>query len=228
MSPGTIGSEDNMKNRIYQYADRFLMKDVDGMNPKEVIIERVKGIVTQEGTPLNKATLLSDEAAGMLGVLVSDPTPNDAFLSIAAKLREATKSDYAQGIVGTEAGYTDVYGSIGLVSDVIGGSGITHSNGSFTIVDTAIKAVRITAGGRYVPADGAGTYVGYNRVSKNGTPVLYESFGYCSGGGSAMWQISGIVPVTQGDVFTLQGKGSVSGKVRRAVGTNLSLEAIYV
>ena len=72
-----------MKDRIYQHENRFLMKDIDGMNPKEITLERVKGTVTQEGTPLNKATLLSDEAANMLGLPSLDPTPSDAFLKIA-------------------------------------------------------------------------------------------------------------------------------------------------
>lgn len=212
-----------MKDRIYQHENRFLMKDIDGMDPKEITLERLKGNVTQEGTPLNKATLLSDEAANMLGLESLDPTPDDAFRKIASSLM----TDYAIGQVATQANYTASYVTIGLTEITSGGSGIEFNGGIFTIKDSRIKAVRIMAGGRYAPADGASTYVGYNRVMKNSEQALYEAVGYCSGGGSAMWSITGIVPVALNDTFTLQGKGSVSGKVGRAVGTNMSVEAIY-
>lgn len=79
-----------MKDSIYQYTDRFTIKNVDGTNPVERIIERKKGTVTQEGTPLNKETILSDAAALALGVESEDPTPTDAFLQIAESILGVT------------------------------------------------------------------------------------------------------------------------------------------
>lgn len=83
-----------MKDRIYQHENRFLMKDIDGMDPKEITLERIKGTITQEGTPLNKATLLSDEAANMLGLPSLDPTPDDAFRQLSRRYVAETNADY--------------------------------------------------------------------------------------------------------------------------------------
>lgn len=49
--------------------------DLNGINPEGW---------TQQGTPLNKAALLSDDAAGSMG-LMGDPTISDAFLNALPK-----------------------------------------------------------------------------------------------------------------------------------------------
>ena len=185
------------------------------------------------GTSYVSPTLQTgDIAAGALtheGLLYYVDIDGLTIANVEGKMQSSTLSgSYAIGQVATQSNYTASYsGALGLTEVTSGGSGIEFNGGIFTIKDSRIKAVRIMAGGRYVPADSASTYVGFNRVMKNSEQALYEAVGYCVNGGAAMWSISGIVPVALNDSFTLQGKGSVSAKVGRGVGTNMSVEAIY-
>jgi hypothetical protein len=67
-----------MKDRVVQYPNRYKLTPVSGdvydLTPEP-------GIVTEEGAPLNKANLLSDETAAKMG-LTGDPTPNDVFYKL--------------------------------------------------------------------------------------------------------------------------------------------------
>lgn len=70
-----------MKDRIVQYPNRVRLTPVQGTT-NEYEMERVSGIVTEQGTKLNKANLLRDEVATKLG-LDDTATPNDAFDKLA-------------------------------------------------------------------------------------------------------------------------------------------------
>ena len=70
------------------------MRDRVPVNPGRVLITPENGDAvfyatitradnpTQEGTPLNKATFLTDETAAFLGLESDDPTVNDAFAKL--------------------------------------------------------------------------------------------------------------------------------------------------
>ncbi len=67
-----------MKNRIPTYPNRVRLVPVDGMENTYTMVRADEP--TDEGTPLNKATLLSDDTAARLRFSASDdPTVNDAL-----------------------------------------------------------------------------------------------------------------------------------------------------
>lgn len=71
-----------MKDRISLYPGRVMLTPVAG---QENIFDVVRADEPQEvGTPLNKANLLTDDTATMLGLDPETATPNDAFNVIAA------------------------------------------------------------------------------------------------------------------------------------------------
>lgn len=71
-----------MKNRIPTYPGRVVLTPVQGAaNTYDMVRADVP---LEEGTPLNKETLLQDSTATMLG-LGSDATPDDAIKSLATK-----------------------------------------------------------------------------------------------------------------------------------------------
>ena len=69
-----------MKDRIPLYPGRVKMTPVSGQ-ANIYDMERADQ-PTQEGTPLNKATLLSDATAAALGLAGDDPTVDEALASI--------------------------------------------------------------------------------------------------------------------------------------------------
>lgn len=70
-----------MKDRVSNYPGRMKLTHSDG-TVEYVTIERADEPV-EEGTPLNKASLLSDDTANMLGFQADDnPTVNDALAKV--------------------------------------------------------------------------------------------------------------------------------------------------
>lgn len=71
-----------MQDRTPQYPNRFKMIPVDGQDGF-VDLERADG-ATQNGTPLNKSTLLSDETARMFGMAENSATatPDAVFKNL--------------------------------------------------------------------------------------------------------------------------------------------------
>lgn len=68
-----------MKDRVPKYPGRVKITHADGTS-EYVTLERADEPVSgNEGTPLNKATLLSDDTAAELKLPQSDPTVNDAL-----------------------------------------------------------------------------------------------------------------------------------------------------
>jgi hypothetical protein len=77
-----------MKDRIPKYAGRIkLIPVANASNTYDV--ERADEPL-QDGTPLNKNTMLRDETAEALKLPQEDPTPDDAFVKIALELEKST------------------------------------------------------------------------------------------------------------------------------------------
>lgn len=76
-----------MKDRVPTYAGRVRLTPVANQDNIYDLVRADEPI--QEGTPLNKANLLTDETAQAMG-LTSDATPNDAFAQLTSKTREIT------------------------------------------------------------------------------------------------------------------------------------------
>ena len=69
-----------MKDRVPKYPGRVKITRSDGTSEYATIERADEPVSGNEGTPLNKATLLSDDTAAMLGFTTSDdPTVDDAL-----------------------------------------------------------------------------------------------------------------------------------------------------
>lgn len=69
-----------MKDRVPKYPGRVKITRSDGTSEYATIERADEPVSGNEGTPLNKATLLSDDTAAMLGFATSDdPTVDDAL-----------------------------------------------------------------------------------------------------------------------------------------------------
>ena len=76
-----------MQDRVPTYAGRVRLTPVQNQDNIYDLVRADEPI--QEGTPLNKSTLLTDETAQAMG-LTSDATPNDAFSQLTSKTVNAT------------------------------------------------------------------------------------------------------------------------------------------
>lgn len=72
-----------MKDRTVQYPNRYKLTPVGGTSDT-YDLTAVPGTITEPGTVLNKANLLTDATATGLG-LTGNPTVNDAFGAVAKK-----------------------------------------------------------------------------------------------------------------------------------------------
>lgn len=88
-----------MRDRQVQYPNRFRLNAVSGQENVYDLVA-VPGTVTQAGTALNKANLLSDATAALLG-LTGDPTVNQALALIGDKLKAETGSYVGTGTYGS-------------------------------------------------------------------------------------------------------------------------------
>ena len=70
-----------MKDRTPRYPGRVRLTPVEGAENTFDLVRADEPV--EEGTPLNKKTLLTDETAYLLELKVDDPTPDDAFSHIA-------------------------------------------------------------------------------------------------------------------------------------------------
>lgn len=135
--------------------------DLNGLNPEGI---------TQQGTPLNKATLLTDDTAQMLGITKEDPTVDDAFQRLGSK-KQVIQTDIItangtwvapQNIVGSVlvicvgggGGGNSFVGSLYRSTCGSGGSGMI-SKGIITVSSGEQVACVIGAGG--TPARSGGT-----------------------------------------------------------------------
>ena len=103
-----------MKDRVVQYPNRYKLVPVPESDDT-FDFEAVTGTVTQEGTFLNKANLLTDETAARFG-LTDDPTVNDAFSMTAVKPAYFSAALSATAWSGSTAPYTQTVTVTGLLS----------------------------------------------------------------------------------------------------------------
>ena len=91
-----------MKDRVPKYPGRVKITHADGTS-EYVTLERADEPVSgNEGTPLNKATLLSDDTAAMFGFISSeDPTVNDALQRLPNVSKTFLQSDLYMFIMQT-------------------------------------------------------------------------------------------------------------------------------
>ena len=74
-----------MKDRVVQHPSRYQLVPVSGTTDTYDLVP-VPGTVTEEGTPLNKATLLKDATAALYGLTGDDATVDKALESLAKTL----------------------------------------------------------------------------------------------------------------------------------------------
>lgn len=87
-----------MKDRVPTYPGRIKLVPVSGQE-NTYDMERADSPI-QEGTPLNKNTLLTDETAAELGLGENEATPDKAF----KKLQASKAPSYTYGTEDIEAG----------------------------------------------------------------------------------------------------------------------------
>ena len=100
-----------MKDRVPTYPNRVILNPVAGQENTYDIVRADEP--QQEGTPLNKATLLDDTTAEKLG-LTGDPTVNQALAGILQKPIQATLA--ADGWTAITGGWTQSVAVAGLLA----------------------------------------------------------------------------------------------------------------
>lgn len=79
-----------MKDRVVQFPHRYQLVPVAGEEGTYDIVAK-PGTITEAGTPINKATLLSDETAALYGLTGEDATVDKAFLNVTVVAQSANK-----------------------------------------------------------------------------------------------------------------------------------------
>lgn len=79
-----------MKDRVVQHPHRYQLVPVSGQSDTYDIIAK-PGTITEAGTPINKATLLSDETAALYGLTGEDATVDGALAIIPHGYQSAEK-----------------------------------------------------------------------------------------------------------------------------------------
>ena len=150
-----------MKDRIPLYPGRVKMTPVSGQ-ANIYDMERADQ-PTQEGTPLNKATLLSDATAAALGLAGDDPTVDEALASI-SKLFDSDRcveiiTSSKNWIAPDDALYNTIHvlcvgggGAGGIAGNTAYSSSGGGGSGQFVEADVVITpgdsyAIQIGAGG---------------------------------------------------------------------------------
>lgn len=123
-----------MEDRLVQYPNRVQLIQVDGQ-PGVYDIEAVPGTVTANGTPLNKATLLSDAVATLVN---NAATPNEALKYLAERVQPiklgGTGANTVEGILANLgiADYVVEQGTSGIWTYEKWNSGIAKLWGTYT------------------------------------------------------------------------------------------------
>jgi hypothetical protein len=125
---------DFMRDRIVQFPNRYKLTPVAGQ-ADTYDLEAVPGIVTEAGTDLNKANLLSDATATMLG-LTGDPTVNEALAKLSDGLKVAIGSYIGTGKNG--AANPNVISGLSFRPDLL----IVRNNTATSDTDYWIVAIR--------------------------------------------------------------------------------------
>lgn len=139
-----------MKDRTVQYPNRYKLTPVGGTSDT-YDLTAVPGTVTEPGTVLNKANLLTDATAAGLG-LSGDPNLNDAFGAVYQKPLRFTDVSVAAGLWTADATYPDY----GYRAD-IPLTGVTA-----TMVPDVVLPLAVATGGEVAPVAQCGA--GYVRL----------------------------------------------------------------
>ena len=158
-----------MKDRVVQYPNRYKLVPVPESDDT-FDFEAVPGTVTQEGTFLNKANLLTDETAARFG-LTDDPTVDDAFSMAAVKPAYFSATLLATAWTGSAAPYTQTVTVTGLLSTDRPIADVALTGTAST--DTAIlEAWGLVS--RITTADGSITAVCYEDKPEVDIPIQME------------------------------------------------------
>ena len=85
-----------MKDRVVQFPHRYQLVPVAGQENTYDVVAK-PGVVTEGGTPINKASLLTDATAEALGLEQADPTVDDA-LNHFLKLKTESYMAFVQAV----------------------------------------------------------------------------------------------------------------------------------
>lgn len=136
-----------MKDRVPTYPGRVKLTPVSGETDTYDLTRADEPV--QEGTPLNKASLLSDAAASFIGLTSDTATPNNAFTKLAQLIYDgfggAIIDITLQGANGMPIPNAVIEGG----SSLSGGVAKTDSNGQVTIVCLADNPT-VTFGGDFI------------------------------------------------------------------------------
>lgn len=109
-----------MKDRTPTYPGRIKLTPVDGQENTYDLTWADEPV--QEGTPLNKATLLSDTVAALLGLAQDDPTVSDAFAGLSQTVSDSisdtvkyVKKNFSKVIVSEALPTNDDAGEAGYI-----------------------------------------------------------------------------------------------------------------
>lgn len=167
-----------MKNRVPKYPGRIKLKDV--LTGEELLYDMTRADEpTEDGTPINKETLLTDQTAAMYPGLDESSTPNDAFFFLGnytqwrwnrrivvfeeVKGDEETISfgpaakdftvDYASGITIDQEN-----GNISLQSPTSYSFTVTGSSSNLDAIENKFNSIK----GKYIKSSGDVYFLGAN------------------------------------------------------------------
>ena len=176
---------DNMQDRVSLYPGRVKLEPVAGQANLYDLTRADQP--TQEGTPLNKASLLKDATAELFG-LGPDALPDDA-LAVIAPLTKKNIKNFRYGEILTSANWkapanivdNKIYGFL-VGGGGGGGSGTNNSGGgSGYIVPFAVTVVPENVYPMVIGAGGAG---GFDFSGMDMGDIFGDIFGDFFGGGS--------------------------------------------
>lgn len=176
-----------MEDRLVQYPNRVRLIQVDGQ-PGVYDIEAVPGTVTANGTPLNKATLLSDTVATLVN---NAATPNEALKYLAERVQPITLGGTGATTVG------GILANLGI-ADYIVEQGTTNAWSWEKYANGKIHCARKVSTG-YTATESSGNlyYQDYDVVVPNAVPVLTNTINNViimpqAGNGLSFFMVKGI------------------------------------
>lgn len=124
-----------MKDRSVEYPNRYRLQKVDGTDDIYDLVP-APGEVTDEGTFINKATLLKDATAALYG-LGGDAVPDDVLEALNTSIqvqRHCSLGDY-------------LWAESTTVGTTVAGKGMATGNGIFAVLDNSADSILYTKDG---------------------------------------------------------------------------------
>lgn len=169
-----------MRDRSVEFPNRYRMIPVPG-SANIVDLEPVPGEVNDEGTPINKATLLQDETAALYG-LDGTAVPDDCFNAIIDLLVDPSKSIVNMKVV-DKSGAPVANAYLTGVKNIFGGEAVTGINGNVyvtasvgTQTTVSIKAADDVSGSTSftIPSGSHGLFSKTLTISYNESTITYS------------------------------------------------------